>query len=234
MSDSDQENLTALVGNCALASLSTHNRGVSDLLSTAGIAGERSGFPIFPLGNVLFPAGRLSLRIFEPRYLEMTERCIREGSEFGVNLIRGGFEVGSPAIPFEIGCTARILEWEKPREGLYSIIAQGGTVFRIRRRRHTGIGLIVADVLLHEPADPVDLPDRHSALGELLRRLMGTPNAGQFPQPARFNDAAWIGFRLAELLPIAPERKQSLLEIADPAERLDRVAAFIDELRRHS
>ncbi|HEX7588582.1 MAG TPA: LON peptidase substrate-binding domain-containing protein, partial [Anaerolineae bacterium] len=34
--------------------------------------------PLFPLNTVLFPQARLTLHIFEPRYLEMIERCLEE------------------------------------------------------------------------------------------------------------------------------------------------------------
>jgi Lon protease-like protein len=41
----------------------------------------------------------------------------------------------------------------------------------------------------------------------------------------RLDDAAWVGHRLAEILPIPLADKQSYLEIDDPIERLDRLAA---------
>jgi Lon protease-like protein len=36
---------------------------------------------------VLFPGGRLPLRIFENRYMEMAKACLKDGSPFGVCLI---------------------------------------------------------------------------------------------------------------------------------------------------
>ena len=62
--------------------------------------------PLFPLNAVLFPGGRLPLRIFEQRYMDMAKACLREDRPFGVCLIREGKEVGSPAIPVDIGCLA--------------------------------------------------------------------------------------------------------------------------------
>src|SRR5205085_12678722 len=50
---------------------------------------------LFPLNTVLFPGGRLPLRIFEQRYMEMAKGCLREGTPFGVCLIREGSEVGA-------------------------------------------------------------------------------------------------------------------------------------------
>ena len=75
--------------------------------------------PIFPLSTVLFPGGLLPLRIFEQRYLEMTKTCIRDLTPFGVCLIREGQEVGAPAVPHGVGCTARILQWDMPHLGLF-------------------------------------------------------------------------------------------------------------------
>lgn len=187
--------------------------------------------PVFPLGTVLFPAGRLPLRIFEPRYVEMTRACLRDQSVFGVALIRAGYEVGKPAIPCEVGCTARIVEWSDPVPGQFLLEARGETVFRIRERWTTEAGLIVARVELAEPADPTPLPPRHAALGGLLRRLMREIGEDRFPQPWRLEDAAWVGNRLCELLPVPPERKQKLLEEREPLALLTEVEEALKQLR---
>ena len=60
---------------------------------------ERDDLPLFPLNTVLFPGGRLPLRIFEQRYMDMAKACLRDGAPFGVCLIREGAEVGAPAMP---------------------------------------------------------------------------------------------------------------------------------------
>src|SRR6185503_19497144 len=76
--------------------------------------------PLFPLNTVLFPGGRLPLRIFEQRYMDMAKACLRERTPFGVCLIREGREVGTPAIPADIGTLARIAAWDMPQLGLDS------------------------------------------------------------------------------------------------------------------
>ena len=108
--------------------------------------------PIFPLGTVLYPEGTLPLRIFEQRYLDMTKVCIRDGAPFGVCLIREGLEVGSPAVPWDTGCTARITQWDMPHLGLFHLITQGDAVFRILEQWHTKSGLIQAQVELYDPS----------------------------------------------------------------------------------
>jgi len=47
------------------------------------------------------------------------------------------------------------------------------------------------------------------------------------PVPRRFEDAAWVGHRLAEMLPLATPEKQSLLEMCDPLARLAVIAPLI-------
>ena len=187
--------------------------------------------PIFPLGAVLYPAGRLSLRIFEPRYVEMTKACIRDNAPFGVALIRAGFEAGRPAIPCDVGCTARIVEWGVPNPGLFTLLTRGESVFRILERRTLPSGLIVGRVQLEDPPDPVTMPPRYAPLAQLLSRLIEEIGDEHFPTPHRPDDAAWVGNRLAELLPVAPERKQQLLELKEPLAVLAEVEQLLKQLR---
>ncbi len=185
--------------------------------------------PLFPLSTVLFPAGRLPLRIFEPRYVAMTRACLRDSTLFGVVLIRGGFEVGRPAIPHEVGCTARIIECQETEPDRFVLLAQGESVFRVAERRVADDGLIVARVEVQEPPDPMPVPPRHAPLATMLNRAIDRFGADRFPQPHRLEDAAWVGNRLAEMLPMTPERKQQLLELHDPLAMLDEITRLLQD-----
>lgn len=181
------------------------------------VPADDAELPIFPLGNPLFPAGRLHLNIFEPRYLAMTQACIETGQPFGVCLIQGGFEVGVPAIPAAIGCTARIVEWSQPMTDRYRLVCRGGSVFKIQSRRVRDDGLILARVRTIEPPDPLPLPERHAQLSALLRELAeALGEETPFGKPYRLGDAAWVANRWAELLPVTPERRQRWLEQRRP------------------
>ncbi len=176
---------------------------------------------IFPLNTVLFPDGLLPLKVFEQRYMEMTKACLREGRPFGVCLIREGHEVGSAAVPESVGCTARIAHWEMPQLGVFHLIAQGGERFRILETRVQPNQLVAASVEIlpsdtgRERVDP--------ACGGLLRAIIDRAGADRFPAPLRLDDASWVGFRLAEVLPLDPAERQQLLELTDAAERLARL-----------
>ncbi|PWT76482.1 MAG: peptidase S16 [Proteobacteria bacterium] len=183
--------------------------------------------PIFPLSTVLYPEGLLPLRVFEQRYLDMTKVCIRDNSVFGVCLIREGHEVGAPALPHEIGCTARINEWDMPHLGLFQLVAQGERVFRIQEHWVTKAGLIEAQVQLENPLQPEALPGEYAELAELLQKIMAKLGSDRFPSPIRLDDAAWVARRLAELLPLESEVKQRLLESREPVEGLSAVKAYL-------
>lgn len=181
---------------------------------------------LFPLSIVLFPQGPLPLRIFETRYVDMVRRCMRDGTDFGVLLIREGAEVG-PADTFEVGTTAHIMDFHQLSDGLLGLSCVGRQRFRVQNRRTQSDGLNLADVslLADEPTLPV--PPRHAHLSELIKNVL--PQLGELyaNMELRITDAAWVGHRLAEILPIDPSDKQFCLELEDPIERLDFLAPLI-------
>ena len=182
--------------------------------------------PLFPLGTVLFPGGLLPLRLFEQRYLEMAKACLRDSSPFGVCLIREGAEVGAPATPESVGCLANIVQWDMQQLGLLQIVAQGAGRFRIVERRLEANGLARASVeLLPEEIDAA-VPQHLATCAELLRRLATEHGERLFAAPFRFESCAWVGARLAEVLPLPGPLKQQLLEL-DGLQRLEKLGRLI-------
>lgn len=177
--------------------------------------------PLFPLATVLYPGGQLQLRIFEPRYLEMVRECARYGTGFGVCLILQGDESGEPALPTAVGTVAHIKDFHRGEDGLLSIIAEGGKRFRVARSRVRADGLLRGEVEVwpDEPEQPV--PVEFALLQTILERLIETlaPHWRDAPHSA-YDDAGWLGFRLAELLPLEVAEQQHMLELGDPVQRL--------------
>ncbi len=176
--------------------------------------------PLFPLNTVLFPGGPLPLRIFETRYVDMVRRCMREDSGFGVVLIRQGVESGGPARFAEVGTEAQIVDFSRLEDGLLGIACRGVGRFRVLENWRASDGLNMGRVEDLGPEAAVPLPAQHAHLAEALRRVL--PELGEayaHAEPA-FQDAAWIGHRLAELLPLDLQARQVLLEMDDPLERI--------------
>jgi len=180
--------------------------------------------PLYPLATVLFPGGPLHLRIFEPRYLDMVASVLRADNRFGVVAIRTGSEVGD-AEPFSVGTTAEIVDWQHTG-GLLAISTLGRESFRIEHTSRRPDGLYVGGVELLEDLSATPLPAEHAGLASLLRSLLA-----ELPIYARiataYDDATWVGARLAEILPFSVALKQAVLETRDPRERIERIAATI-------
>jgi Lon protease-like protein len=176
---------------------------------------------LFPLNTVLFPGGLLPLRVFEQRYLEMAKDCLRAGTPFGVCLIREGAEVGAPATHEDIGCLAHIKHWDMQQLGLLQLIAQGGQRFRVLARRIRADGLILADIaLLADDAD-APIPGKFAACRQLLERIVAEHGERLFAPPFLLDSSAWVGARLAEVLPLPASARQRLLELEDALQRLE-------------
>jgi len=175
---------------------------------------------------VLFPGGRLPLRIFEQRYLEMAKLCLKNQSPFGVCLIRAGAEVGAPATPAEVGTLARIASWDMPQLGLLQVTALGERRFRILERRVQPDGLAIGSIeLLGEETD-APIEGAFTDLVRLLERVL-EQHPGLAEHPHRLDSCAWVSARLAELLPLPLDAKQTLLELDDARMRLERLSALI-------
>ena len=175
---------------------------------------------LFPLHTVLFPGGPLRLRIFEPRYLDMVSRCMREDTGFGVALIVAGSEAGGAAQTVEIGTLARIVDFEQLEGGLLGITARGEQRFRIVHVHQESDGLNVCQVEWREDEMRCELLPQHAVLAELLRRAIEQIGPAYGEVTPAYEDASWVSMRLAEILPLAPVERQELLELYDGTERL--------------
>ena len=181
---------------------------------------------LFPLNVVLFPEGPLPLRIFETRYVDMVRRCLRESRGFGVVLLRGGAEVSAAQFG-DVGTMAEIVDFHQLSDGLLGLSCVGRQRFRILERRRQPDGLNLGQVEWLPPDPAAAVPERHAQLAELLRTVL--PQLGEVyaGMEMRLDDAAWVGNRLAEILPLDASDKQIYLELADPLRRLDVLAPLI-------
>ncbi|MBL8415366.1 MAG: LON peptidase substrate-binding domain-containing protein [Propionivibrio sp.] len=183
--------------------------------------------PLFPLGGVLFPGGVLSLKVFEQRYLDMTAACMKDKAPFGVCLIASGKEVGESAVPHKVGTLAHIDQADMPQLGILMLTVRGGRRFRIVSTRTRPDGLLRAQVeLLAEPARQ-DVPAAQQGLLPLLHKVAGDLGPEKMPAPHAFDDAAWVGYRLTEIVPVQALAKQKLLELDDPLSRLQILHTYL-------
>lgn len=188
---------------------------------------RRARLPLVPLNTVLFPGGRLPLRIFEQRYLDMVKQAIADSTPFGICAIREGQETGTPAVPHDVGTLVRITDWDMPQTGILHIETQAAERFVVRSTETLPGGLVIGivDSVSAEPSCAV--PDELELAVEILRGIIDEMGHARFPAPFAFDDATWVGFRLSEILPLKLTVRQDLLEMNDSVARLRILTEFL-------
>ena len=156
----------------------------------------------------------------------MVRNCMKTDSDFGVVAIRHGAEAG-PVDVHAVGTTAEIVEWSQEPDGLLGLAVAGRRRFRVEAVSQQPDGLYLARVDWLAPEAPIPLgPDDHWAR-ELLRKILVEAMGDEAESVSELEDAAWVGWRLAELLPLELEDRQALLELDDVSERLSRLRSLV-------
>lgn len=190
--------------------------------------------PMFPLGNVLLPAGVLPLHVFEPRYQALVRDCVAsDRHEFGVVLIERGNEVGGGDVRRDVGTIARMAQVAEMDDGRFAVIA-------------VGVGRLRVNAWL--PDDPYPLadidewPDDPDAGDErpgddaqpdqaLLRSVtqrtrraaamaLELGDGGADPIGDLADDLLTASYQLSSLAPIGPADAYDLLCASGPTARL--------------
>ncbi|MDF0752252.1 LON peptidase substrate-binding domain-containing protein [Marinobacter sp. 71-i] len=189
--------------------------------------------PLFPLNSVVLPGGRIPLQLFEPRYIDMLTRCLKEDRGFVVVLLREGLETVKSAAFYDIGTYVRIIDFQQMDNGLLGITVEGQDKVTVVRSWQQSDGLNVGDVecLLAEEELPV--PERFAELPSVLKALFRHPVIRELGMDVDYDDARDVGWRLTELLPLDKQEKQRLVELQAPLERLERLLGLLEALEQN-
>lgn len=193
--------------------------------------------PMFPLGGPLMPGALLPLQVFEPRYLEMIDRClVSRVPEFGVVMIERGSEVGGGDVRSTVGTTARIVDVKTIVEGRLAVLAVG-------ERRIEVVRWLEDDP--HPVAEVRDWPDRDDdsdvdhlamrvgALDALDRVLALTAELGvQVPERPDLDELneVEVSYAVVTLAPLGASDRQRLLRAQGPGRRFRLFAEAISEV----
>ena len=196
-----------------------------------------SAVPIFPLHAVLFPEGKLPLRIFEPRYLELVKRSLKEDAPFviaallsGQEVLSGAPEAGLPRVA-PVACLVRIVDFDALADGTLGITVAGEGRVRIDRSWEGPGRLLEGDFTALEPWSTVPPRADQAPLLQVLSQLLEHPAVEKLAPVVRWEEAWSVAARLTELLPFTPGFKQALLAEVNPLQMLDAVGVELDELR---
>lgn len=190
--------------------------------------------PLFPLSAVLLPHGRMPLRIFEQRYLDLVRDTLRNDATFGVVWIRRGFEVAqrgraAPELG-DYGATARIVDWDQLPDGLLGICIEGVCRFDLFETEIRANGLVVGHVGELPPPEPVRMRDTWQPMVDLLRSLEAHPHVQRIGVDADYNDAWQVGYTLVQLLPIDEALKYEMLCLSDIEQLMETLQKLLNRV----
>jgi Lon protease-like protein len=181
--------------------------------------------PLFPLNVVLLPGADLPLHIFEPRYLEMVDRCLKEKSEFGVLL-------ALPKGVARVGCTAEIIEVAKRHED------ETMDILTVGRERFRVIDFFEENPLAEGQVDYLE--DRDTAVNPSMRRELlelyetcHTLIFEDYPKNTGSDESTQLSFVIAGTLPLDLLLKQQILELRSELDRQERLVGYLREWAPH-
>ncbi|MDP1930133.1 MAG: LON peptidase substrate-binding domain-containing protein [Gammaproteobacteria bacterium] len=192
---------------------------------------------LFPLKSVLFPGGRLPLQIFEQRYLNLVSQALKTDTGFGICLLKDGDEVAKAGVKQQVhrvGTYARVVDWDQLPNGLLGVTVEGHHKFVVQECWSEKDQLLMGNVdycsvdFLGEA--PISVEEEHDVLISLLQQLASHPVISKLGMNIDYEDLRQLGWRLSELIPLTLERKQSLLELQDPHERIRALETIIDTM----
>ncbi len=98
-------------------------------------------------------------------------------------------------------------------------MAKGAELFKIKKSVLQKDGLIIAKVRLVIP-DIEETEIEFSSLAQLLSKILS--NLGELapPKPWRLDDATWVSYRLAELIPLYNRERLKILETAGTKQKV--------------
>ena len=177
--------------------------------------------PLFPLGIVLYPAERLPLHIFEPRYKEMIAQCLENERPFGIVF----FDEGKMA---RVGCTARITHvLEEYEDGRMDLLVGGEQRFQVLDIFNDE-SYLTADV---ETMGESDEPLQHEMQERVITQHMRLLElAGRTVRPNLYEDQDTLSYVIAPNAGLTPQQKQEVLELFTENQRIDYLIEHLEGL----
>ena len=171
--------------------------------------------PIFPLTSVLLPGSSTQLKIFEPRYVAMLERCIENNETFGLVYCRN--QKDEQGTMKSVGCEAYITDHQDMGDGTHKITVEGGRRFSVGALDTHPEGYYCAHVDFLADNMDVDAEDILMKTAGELASIYEDLLASIEPDMVRVHVGEDVlphdSYKLLNAMILPDEKRQSLLEI---------------------
>lgn len=189
---------------------------------------------VFPLpGALLLPRSRLPLHIFEPRYLQMIDDCLKSEHRL-IGMIQPRAQKSSSGRELQaIGCAGRLTQVSETEDRRYMITLSGISRYRISREVSGFQPYLQADVSwdgFERDLGRAEIDkgfDRPKFL-DLLRRYFEAQELSTDWDSLKDADEELLINSLSMLCPFDPEDKQALLEAPSLATRRETVVTLME------
>jgi len=163
----------------------------------------------------------------------MINRCIEESGTFGIVLIPPGTAAENETTIRRVGVTLRIVQFDRIEDGRINILAAGEMRFRILKFT-AGEPYWSATVEFFDDDSEVsaELQESYAELVRLYReahRLAAQLRGVEVQEIKIPESPASLSFMVSYVLDIAPETKQSFLEMTSTTERLKILEVHLEE-----
>ena len=88
--------------------------------------------PVFPLSNfIIFPETTVPLNIFEPRYIQMIDDCMKGNRLIGIVQPKKTGDLKKPDL-YGVGCVGKVKSFSETEDGRYLIVLEGISRYKIK------------------------------------------------------------------------------------------------------
>ncbi len=153
---------------------------------------------------------------------------------FVVILISAGKEVGDTPETYSIGTYVDIVDWEMLENGLFGITIEARHRVRVSNPCAQDDGLMTGEIEALPISDESEL-DSNAEIPDLvdtLKQLEQHPYIEKQAMEVDYTSTQDVCYKLSQLLPLDPLIKQSLLEINNTTEKIDRLRDLIQQMQQ--
>jgi Lon protease-like protein len=184
---------------------------------------------LFPLSAHLLPGGRMTLKIFESRYVRMIKEACSSDTGFGICMVNSQGDKDKNEHIYSVGTYAKVIDFDLLDNGFLGVTVEGHKCFSIESVTNEidGLRLGVCQWL-----DEWTEQSAEYSIAPIDERLMEIfdkyPELQTLYQTPKFSDPIWVIYRWLELLPVDAEKKQQLVQQKDYIKALNFLTDLVE------
>ncbi len=172
--------------------------------------------PLFPLSSHILPQGRMSLRIFEPRYVRMVKEACASDTGFVICMVNNAGDKSNNTHMYPVGTICKVIDFDMLDDGLLGITVEGMECVTISDVETQSDDLRIGEcTVANKWRCDLDIDELHPIDERLKEIFERYSDISSLYNQTHFDDPIWVINRWIELLPVGAEQKQHFLAQSD-------------------